>query len=373
MPGAPSLLFLLALAPPDGRLAQLEHQAAEALRRQDPAAAAQFAQQGLRLDPDWKSGLWTAGSLLYELDRFAEALPHLERLTKLDPARAAPWALLGLCEMELGRIPQAAGHLRRGLGIGLPGDPDLQDVTKFQFALTQIHLERYEAALGLLRDFVMKERHGDELILALGAAALRVAPTPQNDSGLLRTVGEAQYQAFHHNDAAADRIYADLAAQGVRAPNVHYSFAFQLLDRNDWEGATRELLLELEVVPQSIPALLGLGYLGVQTGEHQKFLSYAREAVLLAPASHLAHLYLGRLLMMAGEKAAGLKEIEISRDLAPNNSRVRYLLAQAYRSAGRPAEAAREHEEFEKLRPADESWKRYRRLPASAFESEREH
>jgi predicted Zn-dependent protease len=65
-------------------------------------------------------------------------------------------------------------------------------------------------------------------------------------------------------------------------------------------------------------------------------------------------LFFGNLLVQAGKLDEGLQELEISRDLEPNSSHVRFALAQLYRRLNRNDDALREQKAFERLKPFEE-------------------
>ena len=88
-------------------LDDLRAKAEAAMKSGDFTAATALLEQGLKIDPDWKDGLWAIGLALYQSDRYEAAVPHLARLTRFDSGKGAGWALLGMCEFQLGRYSSA--------------------------------------------------------------------------------------------------------------------------------------------------------------------------------------------------------------------------------------------------------------------------
>ena len=54
---------------------------------------------------------------LKELERFGEALPHLDRAVEIDPTSALDWASLGSNLRDLGRVDEAIAAYRRALDL----------------------------------------------------------------------------------------------------------------------------------------------------------------------------------------------------------------------------------------------------------------
>lgn len=325
--------------------------------------------------PDWKPGLWRLGVLLYQQGHYEEARKRLEHLTTLDPASGEPWVLLGLCEAELRQFAAAAEHLERGRALGIAEELQLTDTARYQHAVALLMTGRPEHALWLLYSFADHDVHPDEVVLAMGLAAMRISAVPEDAprslSGeqldLLRRAGEAEYQERKHNDAAVDRIYAQLFKDRPAAKGLHTAYASLLVGRRDVDKAAQEFAAELRLAPEDFHARLGLVWVGLQRGLHLETIPDAREAVRLRPSSALAHLYLGRLLLRADQLPEATAELERSRDLNPTSSRIRFVLAEAYRAAARMDDVARELADFRRLKKRDDSFLQEGTLPPSEF------
>src|SRR5271166_1657889 len=57
--------------------------------------------QALKLRPNWEEGLWSLGSIAYDLDRYSDCAPAFRKLTELKPDGVPGWTMLGLCEYKL--------------------------------------------------------------------------------------------------------------------------------------------------------------------------------------------------------------------------------------------------------------------------------
>src|SRR5438270_2248007 len=62
--------------------------------------AIQEYRRAIELGNDWEEGWWYLGTLLYDTNRFKEAIPAFHSVVQLDPSLASAWTFLGLCEFE---------------------------------------------------------------------------------------------------------------------------------------------------------------------------------------------------------------------------------------------------------------------------------
>ena len=129
-------------------------------------------EQALKLQYSWAEGWWYLGTLLYEKDRYADALAPFATLANLKPDGGAAWAMLGLCEFQLGKYWQAMEHLQRGRAIGLQGEGRLAAVAEFHVAILLNRFGNPEAALQLLYSVARQEDESPALLQGLGLSAL---------------------------------------------------------------------------------------------------------------------------------------------------------------------------------------------------------
>jgi len=342
-------------------LDDLRAKAEAALERGDFSSATGLLEQGLKMDPEWKDGLWAMGLALYQNDRYEAAVPYLAHFTRIDSGNGPGWALLGMCEFQLGRYGSAVEHLDRADSLGIPTNLGLQYVALLNRGMARIQLGSYGTAVDLLRRLAPRAstEERDQLVTALGFAAMglnldeRLTPERQDQ---VRTVGEAYYQSAAGDRAAARTIFQKLCDKYPRASLLHYAQGSLLLSWLDEDAAEREFRAELAIDPDSLLARLGLAYAALHSGTEDPAAGIlaAREAVRLQPGSFPAHFYLGQLLLRKGEPAAAAAELEAARRLSPSSSPVRFALAQAYRALKRDAEAHRELEEFKRLKALEE-------------------
>ena len=86
----------------------LARQATAAREQGKPQEAVGYYQQALQIHPDWEEGWWYVGTLLYDGNHFAEALPAFSKVVELDPKMGPAWSFLGLCAFETRDYPSAS-------------------------------------------------------------------------------------------------------------------------------------------------------------------------------------------------------------------------------------------------------------------------
>src|SRR5271154_6271144 len=109
-------------------------------------AALQNYAQALQLDPKWQEGWWNVGTLQYELDHYADAIPAFRALAELAPQASPAWTFLGLCEFETKDYAAALEHLLQGQSLGGIDDPEIARVAEYHLALLLIRAGDFDRA-----------------------------------------------------------------------------------------------------------------------------------------------------------------------------------------------------------------------------------
>ena len=141
------LLLAIAVFAGQSDFAQLSATAASARESNDLPRAATLYRQALELNDKWTEGWWSLGSVLYDLNRYPEAIVALRKFTELSPNDATGVGLLGLCEFETGDYSSSLKDLSRSLSIGLPGQDQMEGVLRYHEALLLAHNSQFDDAL----------------------------------------------------------------------------------------------------------------------------------------------------------------------------------------------------------------------------------
>jgi tetratricopeptide (TPR) repeat protein len=180
---------------PDGSASfeDLARQATAAREQGKPGEAIQLYQQALQIHPDWEEGWWYVGTLLYDGDHFAEALPAFTKVTELDPKLGPAWSFLGLCSFEARDYSSALPQLEKGHELGTDQVPQIGKVADYHLALLLIRNGEFDRATQLLSSEFAHGQVADQVKVALGLALLHVPLLPDevdpSKDGVVATAG----------------------------------------------------------------------------------------------------------------------------------------------------------------------------------------
>ncbi len=317
-------------------------------------------QKGVTQRPRWDEGWWYLATLLYERDRYPEAVPAFKRVAALRPKAGAPLALLGLCEYRLSQYDEAFIHLQQSKQLGLDSNPDLLRVARYHEATLQLLRGDFETAQRLFTGLNREGLNSQDLLMGMGLAVLRMATLPKlievsaRDREMIRRAGLAQSLFAQLNAADARIEYDRLVADYPKAANVQYAYGRFLIDVRDNELALAAFEREIANTPTHALARLQIAYLKLQDKNPAAGIPLAEEAIKLNTRLPLGHYLLGRLALETGDAPRAIQELEMAQRMAPNEARVYYSLARAYAKVNRRADADRARETFARLNKANE-------------------
>jgi tetratricopeptide (TPR) repeat protein len=348
------LLFLLQAPPaPPPAVASIarEAEAAREADRLDDAVA--LYRKGVAIAPRWAEGWWYLGAIHYDRDRYPLCRDAFRRFIVLDPQNAPALAMLGLCEFQTKEFPASLEHLEKSFSTGLPNDSQLTNVVLYHIALLQNRAGYFERAIQITRLLCRKMPDPSKLIVVAGVAGMRKPIFPQElpeaDRDLAIKLGQAVLAPDLKPVDQWQKDFDDLIAAYPNTPNVHYAYATILL-ANDPDRGLAELLRELEISPDHLPALVSAVFEYLKRGDAQAAKPFAERAAKVAPGNFTARASLGRVLTETNDLPRAIQELETAAKLAPDSPQLRLWLAQAYSKAGRKADAARERAEFARLK-----------------------
>ncbi len=336
----------------------LSHQAEEARDAKRLNEALALYKRALKLKPTWEDGWWNAGSIAYDLDKYAECASDFRRLAALKPTLAPAWTLKGLCEYQLRDYDAALKSLTRVQRLRFPGNPELSSSARLHLALVLTKLGYFEKAIVILFDVAAIQQKTPELVAAAGLAGLRkrwIPPeVPESDRDKVFKLGDAMATVMCRDYKAAIEKFEIALRAYPREPDFHYRFGAFLMANHPDRGI-QEIKKALDLDASHVPALLALTKIYLKRSEPETALSYAQEAVKLSPGDFNTRVALGQALLATGNTAAAVRELELGVRLAPENPGIHYNLGNAYGKIGRKADAVREREEAKRLRESTDS------------------
>jgi tetratricopeptide (TPR) repeat protein len=332
----------------------LQHRAMAALDSRPEEAAGLF-KQALAIRPEWAEGWLYMGGALYQAARYAEATDALRKGVELAPAIGTGWALLGLSESQLEDRDQALADVRKGEDLGLGNNPRFEAAVRVRAAALLIQSSSFDEALAQLQPLSRFPDNPPPVEETMGLCVLGIPADLTQLSPQRRVVvdlaGKAAwaFSSQHPDQAAA--AYRQLVEQYPNEPGVHYAYGLYLME-TDLTAALAELQKEVRINPQHWPALLVIGSLQIRQGAPEQAIETLHAALKIVPAKYhwLCHTDLGRADLDANRLDAAIAELENAARQMPSSANVHFFLAQAYRQAGRKADADRERAEFEKMK-----------------------
>jgi len=334
------------------RVAALAKQASEA---NDLKEAIPLYRQALGLRPQWAEGWWMLGTILYDRDIYLEAARAFRKVVALQPDHGSARVMLGLCEFELGQDGSALRDIEKGKQLGILKDPQLRRVMLYHEGVLLLRKNRFEAAqqsFDLLNQDEV-EVEGDDFVLALGMAVLRMRPETLPPAGstareIVLLAGKAEWFAASKKFNEARQEYSSLANEYSDMENIHYAFGRFLLEIREIDAAVAEFQREIQNNPQHVLARLEIAAVRY-TLDSADGVKYAEQAVKLDPKRPFGHYLLGLLYLDTRNFSGAISELEIAKHTYVNFPEIYFALGNAYARAGRKAEAARARATFTRL------------------------
>ncbi len=357
---AGSLAFNVGADPqsPAPTFEQLQSQAVS-LIDSDPPQAAKLLQQALALQDTCAEGWFYLGGALYRIKRFDESVTAFRKGTKLEPGIGPAWAFQGMAEHEIHQDDKALADIRHGESIGIHKDPQFEAAARLVAANILIKRSLFDQALWQVLSL---SKYPDMPQSARDAAGLIALTIPKDFSDLppekqkvVRLAGEAQWAAVGQRSDEAVAAYAHLLAEYPNEPGVHYAHGLFLLSSNE-HAAIEEFQAELKINPNHWETMLVSAFLLSRSGDVEGALADVEKARKLVPRSYewLCDAEAGRAYQTAGETDKSIAQFEKAVKMAPDNAELHHFLEQAYKRAGRKADAQRESQIFLKLKTAED-------------------
>jgi len=326
--------------------------AARARETGTPAEAIRWYRRGLRLQPRWDEGWWYLATLLYEMDRYAEARDAFKQFLALKPEPGPAQALRGLCEFQLKDYTTSLEHLSRWQADGAAGNEETRRVALYHLSVLRIRGGQFELALEPMTRLCRSGAESPRLVRLAGLMLLRMPSFPgevvQGKQEMVDVAGRASYSWLALRNDEAQARFKDLIERFPEAPNAHYCYGLFLRAQGSDE-ALAQFRDEMRVQPESVYPRLETAFELIKHGDYAGARPYAEDSVKLAPGLFAAHNALGRVLVELGQLPAGIAELEEAARLAPESPEMFYALARAYTQAGRKEDAEKARKTFLRL------------------------
>jgi tetratricopeptide (TPR) repeat protein len=286
--------------------------------------------------PDWGEGLWYLGTLQYEADQYAQAVPVFQKLVELAPSMGLAWDFLGLSEFETKDYRNALGHLKKGYDRGGNDDPEIARVSAYHLALLLNRAGEFELSSSIVATVFAQSHLSAQTKVSLGLSLLRVPLLPEevapSQDALIQAAGEIAALLAQGNTAKALALdaFPSLISRYPTTPYVHYSYGKVLALAGKPEDALAEMQKERNTSPESALPDIRVSMLQLQLGHSAEALEAARRAVHLAPDSAEAHKALSASLQAIGKVKEAETERQLAETLSPEKPRIEARIARLY-------------------------------------------
>jgi tetratricopeptide (TPR) repeat protein len=290
----------------------LAAKAAAARDAGDADNAVRYYQAALQLRPHWEEGSWYLGTLLYDSDRFGDAVAPFQQVIELDPKLGPAWAFLGLCEFELGQYPQSLEDLQRARALGFDENPELNKVALYHLALLLNASGQFESCKELLFSEFSSTHVPDQILVSMGMALLRIPLLssrldPSKDA-LVHAAGEtAALLAAGNLEGVRDHLLR-LLQDYPGTPYLHYAFGNALLASGRPQEAEEQFREEMRISPKSALPLVALSAAALERNRPNDALLAAKQAKDLAPGDPAVHRALAEAYAALGQRESAEAE-----------------------------------------------------------------
>ncbi len=335
----------------DSRVEDLYGEAKAAQSRGDVAGAIAKYEEILRIAPKLGAAYNNLGALYFRQRDFRQAAAVLERGLKMDPAMASALALLGISYYEMGDAARARSRLE-GVLRANPKDAN----ARMYLVKSLMKLNEYEAAGAQLRQLAADQPKNQEVwyllakvYMKLSEGAMAKINLIDANSVLAHELSAEMMEAMNNYDGAVVEL-TKAVEMGPRQAGTHYKLGDAYWSMSQWDLAAAQFRAELEVDPGNCMAQEKLGNILLQqSGSAGEALAAVDKALAMCPAMVEGRVDRGRALMSLNRNAEAVKDLEAAVKADPTDARTHFLLAKAYRGAGRAQEAQAEMQAFSKL------------------------
>jgi tetratricopeptide (TPR) repeat protein len=335
----------------DPRVMQLYAQAKSAEQSGDIAGAISKYQSILEVAPHLGPAYNNLGALYLRQHQYTKAIVILKQGLEVDRSMYAATVLLGVAYYETGDYREA----RRPLEAAVRTNPR-DDNAELYLAKDLIKLEDFGPAATHLQELTKRDPKNQEIWYMLGKVYMQ-----------LSEAALAKVDAIDPNSVLSHEIRGDIMASmknfdgalveykkavdlAPRESGTHYKLGDAYWQLEDWADATEQFQAELINDPGNCNAQWKLGdILLEQHMRHEEALDDINKALQICPSLKEAVPDRATAFIRLNRYEDAVPDLKTAIKRDPNEPRLHFMLAQAYRGLGRTADASAEMATFGKL------------------------
>jgi tetratricopeptide (TPR) repeat protein len=362
------LLLLMASTAVDAQTSRAGH-AQDHYRRAQDALRANHLDQAtkefraiLELDPRNAEAYANLGVIAFKQGMYAQAKDAFSKALTLKPALYDAKAFLGMSELRM-------GETAKGESLILEAFPNISNQAvriDAGVAIVTLHEESrtLNQVVNVIHELQRLAPHNPEVLYvayrAYSELAAEALGSLSQDGNFARVHQILAQAAVAQDDfPGAIKEYTLAIGADPSIPGIHYELGRTILTNSQDEAALdqakREFETELAANPTDAGSEYELGEVFRLSRRTTDAETCYRRALELQPNFAPAHIGLGNLLSMEGNKPEALAHYQEAVRESPDNEIAHYELARALRSAGRIEDANVEMKLFLKLKQAHAS------------------
>jgi tetratricopeptide (TPR) repeat protein len=298
------------------------------------------------LAPNLPAAFVNLGAAYLQNRNYAEAIPPLKRAVEMNPDLAGAQQMLGYVLLMQGYAAESIPHLERA------NVPDALGIAQLETGKLPEAIANFELALA-------KHPNDPELLYYLSEASGLLAKNAADslesgfpDSARAHESLAENYAALRHVPEAEREFQLALQA-GPATPGVHLALGQLYAASSQWVKAEEQFRAETKLRPGNAEAAYRLGEALLEVGKVSEARTELTRADQLRPQMPETLYLLGKSASLAGDTGAAEKAWSQQLAIEKNTAlaaQAHFGLAAVYRKNGRSADAAREMQEFEKLK-----------------------
>jgi tetratricopeptide (TPR) repeat protein len=344
---------LSAQTPADEQAGQHFQAAQEAERAKDLPTAVSEYRAALKLKPQIAEAWVNLGLDLYVMNKNDEAIAAFEQALKRKPELLGANLFLGMAYLRDSQSQKAIAPLKKVVSLY---PKELKAYINLSYAYQESgHVEDSARILEKANELFP---NNTEVLYNLGKSYTklmeksfeRMAALDSDSYRFHQIMGDSYELRKDYPNAQAEYLKALQKSPDPYLPGLHYALGSSYWMEAKWDLAIEQFKKELEISPADYLSTWKLGDTYLFKRDYDEARIYLERAMKARPDMGQAYRDMGKLCLLSGQPEQAIGYLKKVTQLAPEEPTTHYLLAQAYRKVGTPAEVKAELEIFQKLR-----------------------